>query len=341
MNKNQPYDLEIIAGPCSITPENAEEVINETAKITTPDGKRAIYGTRVVGLKSRTALDLQGEGMGIDSQTIQQAFSLSPTERMKLKIPSVELAEKIAKETGMIISTEIMIPHIQLPFWETKKVLQKNVMIWNPAVEQLGWNLFELSDFAKKNNWHVGIKHGKFLGKDPLEVANHPEYQGETSLEKVVVGLTTYAYDVPGDLILIHRGVDVPGRGEYRNALVHEIMNRLKTRIPQVKFYFDPTHSIGPAMRHVIVDEIITAMKRKVGEDFLYDGIIMEAGSSSPVDFGEHITIEELKSLVNTLSTFRTLRAPMQEQIPVSTSHYEQKRNGTPTFALIRDDNIV
>ncbi len=73
---NKQYDLEIIAGPCSITPENAEEIIERTAKIVTPDGMRAIYGTRVVGLKSRTALDLKGEGMGIDSQIIQKALKL-------------------------------------------------------------------------------------------------------------------------------------------------------------------------------------------------------------------------------------------------------------------------
>src|SRR5260221_107424 len=96
------YDLEIIAGPCSITAKNAEEIINITAKIETPDGIRAVYGTRVVGLKSRTSLDLKGDGMGIDSQVMQQAIKLSPIERMKLKIPSVELAEKIAKETGLL-----------------------------------------------------------------------------------------------------------------------------------------------------------------------------------------------------------------------------------------------
>src|SRR5258708_6360241 len=222
MNANKSYNLEIIAGPCSITPENTKEVINEIAKIVTPDGKRAIYGTRVVGLKSRTSLDLAAEGMGIDSQIIQQALKLSPDERMQLKIPSVELAEKIVNETGMLIATEIMIPHIQLPYWEVKEVFRKNLMVWNPAVNQLGWNLFEMGEFALRNDWNVGIKHGKFLGKDPLEVANHPDYKGETSLEKVLLGLTTYVEDINGDLIIIHRGVDVPGRGDYRNAITHE-----------------------------------------------------------------------------------------------------------------------
>ena len=76
-NQNNQYDLAIIAGPCSITPENTKEIINEIATIRTPDKERAIYGTRVVGLKSRTALDLNGEGMGIDSQAILHTLSIT------------------------------------------------------------------------------------------------------------------------------------------------------------------------------------------------------------------------------------------------------------------------
>ena len=37
-------------------------------------------------------------------------------------------------------------------------------------------------------------------------------------------------------------------------------------------------------MRHKIVEEIISSMKMTVGNEFLYDGILMEAGSTSPVD---------------------------------------------------------
>src|SRR5271154_6557460 len=100
MNNTKTHDLEIIAGPCSITPVNTEEIIDEIARIKTPNGQRAIYGTRVVGLKSRTSLDTNGDGMGIDSQVMQEAMRLPYSERMKLKVPSVELAETIAKETG-------------------------------------------------------------------------------------------------------------------------------------------------------------------------------------------------------------------------------------------------
>lgn len=305
----QSYDLTLIAGPCSITKSNVKEIISEIAPIKTPDGKRAIYGTRVVGLKSRTALATNAEGMGMDYPVIKRLFSLPQSKWKSLTLPSVELAEKIVKETGLLVSAEIMIPHMQLPFYAKKKILRGKFLAWNPAVEQLGWNILELSNFAKENKWDVGIKHGKFLGNDPLEVANHPDYKGETSLEKVLLGLTTYVSSIDGEVIIIHRGVDVPGKGDYRNAIAHEIMKRVKTRIPKITFYFDPTHSIGPKMRHRIIDETIAAMKLKVGDSFLYDGLLMEAGTS-PTDTDEHITIKELTDLVQTLSTFRTLRPP-------------------------------
>lgn len=314
MNNQKTYDLEIIAGPCSITQENVQEIIQEIAPIAAPDGKRAIYGTRVVGLKSRTALPTGDAGMGMDYPIIKKLFSLPAEKWDKLTLPSVELAERIAKETGLLISAEIMIPHMQLPFYAKKKNLEGNFLAWNPAVEQLGWNMLEISTFAKKHNWHVGIKHGKFLGKDPLDVANHPDYTGETSLEKVLLGLTTYVQQGTNDLIIIHRGVDVPREGDYRNAIAHQIMKRVKPRAPHAKMYFDPTHSIGPKMRHKIIEETINAMRLTVGEDYLYDGLLMEAGTS-PTDTDEHVTIKELRELVTTLSTFRKLRQPKEHVI--------------------------
>lgn len=306
---NNQYDLTIIAGPCSITPENTKEVIEEIAPIATPDGKRAIYGTRVVGLKSRTALASDGRGMGIDFDVINKSLTLSEKERKELVAPSVELAEKITKQTGLHISSEIMIPHLQLPFYEQKKIFHGNFLPWNPAVEQLGWFMWQMNAFAIRNNWDIGIKHGKFLGKDPLEVANHPDYVGETALEKVVLGLTSFVPNLSGELIIIHRGVDVPRDANYRNAMAHEIMKRLKKNAPHIKMYFDPTHTIGPKMRHTIIEETIAAAKMKVGKEYLYDGLLMEAGTS-PTDTDEHVTIKELQDLVKTLSTFRTLHPP-------------------------------
>lgn len=309
MNNTKQYDLEIIAGPCSITPENTEEIIHEIAPIKTPDGKRGIYGTRVVGLKSRTGMTPDGKGMGIDYEMINEVFDMSRAERNKRKLPSQLLAEKIVKETGMLIATEVMIPHLQLPFFENSEILKGNMMIWNPAVEQLGWNALEMSHYAIRNKWELGLKHGKFLGKEHLHVANHPDYVGETTLEKTIIGMTSFTNGKQNDLIIIHRGVDVPGRGNYRNALVHEVMKRLKTKVPGCRMYFDPSHSFGPMMRDHIVSGIIEAMELKQNGGFLYDGILIEAGTS-PTDTDQHITIAELHEVVQKLSKFRKLRAP-------------------------------
>lgn len=310
MNTNtKDYNLEIIAGPCSITPENTEEIINEIAPITTDDGKRAIYGTRVVGLKSRTGMTPEGKGMGIDFDMINEVFDMSRAQRNQRKLPSQLLAEKIVEKTGMIIATEIMIPHLQLPFFENSEILKGKMMIWNPAVEQLGWHALEMSHYAIRNGWELGLKHGKFLGKDTLEVTNQPDYKEETSLEKTIIGMTTFTNGKKDDLILIHRGVDVPGRGDYRNAIIHEVMKRLKSKVPGSRLFFDPSHSFGPKMRHQIVDGIIEAMQLKTANGFLYDGILIEAGTS-PTDTDQHISVAELNDVVQQLSKFRKLRAP-------------------------------
>lgn len=306
---NKQYDLEIIAGPCSITKENVHEIMQEIAAIKTPENKRGIYGTRVVGLKSRTTLSSDGKGMGIDYEIIKKCLTLSRGEREKLLLPSAEIAEKIARTTGLVVASEIMLPHIQLPFFAAKKILRGNMLVWNPAVAQLGWPLFEMSAYAKRNNWQIGIKHGKFLGSDPLDIANHPDYKNETSLEKTFLGLTTFVASPPEKLILIHRGVDVPGKGDFRQALVHEIMKRIKPNVPKARLYFDPSHSYGPKMRHKIVEGIIEAMRMKINDVFLYDGVLIEAGTS-PTDTLQHISIAELQYLVSELGKFRRLREP-------------------------------
>ena len=305
--------ITIIAGPCSVDDSNIKE-IKEIAEIEVRSRKgnkqRAVAGTRVVGLKSRTELDLEGVGMGMDysvykrnSEILLHGGKIADFE----VLPSAIIAKDLADETDMIIATEIMNPIIQMPSYEGRIGAGK-LLPWNPAVNQLGWQIEQTAAFAKKNSWHIGIKNGKWIG-DHLHTANTEEYPGKTTMEKTWAGMVKYAVGIKQDIILIHRGVDVPGKGNFRNAPVHSIAKRVK-KDTKVKLFFDPSHSYGPKMRDHIVSAVIDAMKMTIGNDeFLYDGVLIETGTSS-TDTEQHITVLELQTLARELSRFRDLVAP-------------------------------
>jgi len=305
--------ITIIAGPCSVDDNNIKE-IKEISEIEVRSRKgkrqRAVAGTRVVGLKSRTELDLDGIGMGMDyfgykknSEILLQGGNIKDFE----VLPSALIAKDIADETDLIIATEIMNPLIQMPSYEGRIGVGK-LLPWNPAVNQLGWQIEQTAAFSRKNGWHIGIKNGKWIG-DHLHTANTEEYAGKTTMEKTWSGMVKYAVGIKQDIILIHRGVDVPGKGNFRNAPVHSIAKRVK-KDTKVKLFFDPSHSYGPKMRDNIVDAVIAAMKMKISKDeFLYDGVLIETGTST-TDTDQHITVLELQKLTRELARFRDLVSP-------------------------------
>lgn len=297
------FDLEVIAGPCSFTKENLSET-EQIANIRCPDRlggfQRAIWGTRVVGLKSRTELNPSGEGMGIDFHALT-----NPAEG--IVPPSVLFTEKIVRETGLLVATEVMMPDRQLPHY-VDRVPRGKLLVWNPSVMTLGWPVMEMAKFAKENGWLVGLKNGKWLG-ERIATVEDPNRTVPSSMEKAWTGLATYCPDLDGSLILIHRGVDVDGKGNFRSIPLHEAARRAKRRVPGSKLYFDPSHSFGPRLRDNIVSGTINAMCIPDGNSFLYDGILIESGTSK-TDTNQHISLSELEDLTRELSTFRRLRAP-------------------------------
>lgn len=326
--------LTIIAGPCSVDEHNVKE-IREIAKIEAMDRsgqkKRAIAGTRVVGLKSRTDLDVKGDGMGMDFQIYQKNMKIlmegGNIKDMEI-LPSALIAEEITRETGMLIATEVMNPVIQLPSFEGR-VGKGKFLPWNPAVNQLGWQIEHMAAFAKRNGWHIGIKNGKWIG-DHLHHADHPDYLGKTTMEKTWAGLVKYASGIDGDIILIHRGVDVPDKGDFRSAVVHEIAKRVKTD-SGAKLFFDPSHSYGPKLRSHIVGAVVEAARMKTATgDFLYDGFLIETGTSS-TDTEQHITIQELRELVSVLASFRHLVSP-DELVTKESVVNRAKKSSTHSF---------
>lgn len=311
--------LSIIAGPCSIDQKNIEEIYQiSDIKI---NNKPVILGTRVVGLKSRTSIDQNGNGMGMDYKTImenQEILHKGGSINDLKSPPSIKLASEIINKTNILISTEVMMPMLQIPPL-TKHIPDNKLLLWNPSVNQLGWPLMQMTKFAKKHNWKIGIKNGKWIGEG-TQKANSPDYQGQTPMEKTWAGLTEYTkftYERPcgspsntlpnANIILIHRGVDVPDKQNYRNLPVHELAKRTK-KATNCQLYFDPSHSYGPKMRNNIVDETIKAMKLKMAEDtYLYDGILIEAGTSQ-TDSEQHITLNELQYMTEQLAQFRKIK---------------------------------
>ena len=71
-------------------------------------------------------------------------------------------------------------------------------------------------------------------------------------MEKTWIGLSHYTgMNEPGleeKLILIHRGVDIYNKGDYRNLPVHQAAKRTKIAT-KAKLFFDPSHIHGPKLR--------------------------------------------------------------------------------------------
>jgi hypothetical protein len=132
------------------------------------------------------------------------------------------------------------------------------------------------------------------------------DYKERTTAEKTWEGLVHYSGLEKERIVLIHRGVDIAEKRDYRNYPVHNLAMRIKQHTGCLLF-FDPSHSHGPKMREKILPATIKAMKMKIDDkNYLYDGILIEAGNSE-TDTEQHITIKELKILCKELSKFREL----------------------------------
>ncbi|GAB4143276.1 MAG: hypothetical protein OHK0017_00470 [Patescibacteria group bacterium] len=305
--------LTIIAGPCSVDYQNIAE-IEQIAQIKVEqNGMKipAISGARVVGLKSRTELKPEeGVWVGIDYEAIIQNLEIyanGGSVNDYVQLPSVEIGSKIQSETGLQIASEILLPSIQLPC-VAREFKNKPFLAWLPAVNQLGWSVLEMANFAKRNGWSIGLKNGKWIGSHYSEV-ERTDYTGSaTSLEKTWSGLISYAKkNNPNEVVLIQRGVEDPDKADLRNRPIHHTACRIKMANPGQPMYFDPSHVYGPKSRHIIIQETVKAMQIKLPNgSYLYDGVLIEVGTSKS-DTDQHISITELDDLCQKLSQVREL----------------------------------
>ena len=307
--KMQNPELKIIAGPDSIDDYNLQEIyqIAEIKAFNEP----AIFGSRTVGLKSRTSFDNQNSDkgfMGFDFKIIMRNFDIlmkGGTVEDFEALPSVLMAQEIFAKTQMLCATEIMLPEMQLACI-AKSFANKPFMVWNPAVDQLGWHIRQIARYAEINGWTVGLKNGKWLGED-YQKAESIDYEGKTSIQVSWEGLAQYA-DIARERILVQRGCDLPQKGNFRNLPIHHTALRTKMSLKSenIKLFFDPSHALGPKMRDKIVDFTVEAMKTKINDfEYLYDGILVEVGTAK-CDTHQHISVIELETLVKKLSEFRT-----------------------------------
>ncbi len=291
--------LAIIAGPCSVDENNISEIVAlDNIRL---NNTKVIAGTRIVGLKSRSSVSANS-AMGIDFETYMHNVTkyLAGMSHDSFKTPpSVKFIKQIMEHTDLVVATEIMNPLIQLPHLVG---IKDRLLIWNPSVNQLGWQILDTALFAKQNNWKLGIKNGKWTG--PMSQDQH----NYTSIEKTWAGLVSYAKHATNDVYLIHRGFNTHEQTEYRNMPIHLIAANTKTAT-QTKLFYDPSHALGPKLRHKIVTETMTAMQLKHEHTYLYDGLLIEVGTSK-TDTDQHITHAEVHYLVQELSKFRKLISP-------------------------------
>ncbi len=303
--------LKIIAGPCSVDSKNMEEIRRIAHMQVGPN--KAVWGIRVVGLKSRTNYEDDKNKMGVDldyfnemRKYITDYFSIKFGVEYEFFIEpkTISYFVELLKTTHVMIAFEVIDPIMQLRKYMDG--FDGRLFIWNPAVNQLGWPIAIMGEFARKHDWWIGLKNGKWLG-EKLELAESDDYQGETSLEKTWKGLATYA-NHPAKTVYIQRGVDVPEKGNYRNYPIHKTAARVKKSTGTMMF-FDPSHTCGPKLRDKIVEETISAMQIKISDDeYLYDGVLIEVGTSK-TDTDQHISLDDFRYLIKELAVFRDLDA--------------------------------
>lgn len=298
----------IIAGPCSVNEDNIQQLYSiADIEVVNRNGlsQKAIWGIRTVGLKSRSSMNAKGEGMGFDflnyMHNAKQVIGGASFVGLKTT-RSIEIAKKLVQDTGVIVGTEIMDPLVQLPVYE-REIPNGKLFIWNPAVNQLGFQMYAMGMYAERNNWFIGIKNGKWLGSAPEDQFN--------IMEKNWAGQISFAtedgnFGLKNRIAMIQRGVDIVGKGGFRNLPVHNSAEKVKTKTG-AKMFFDPSHSYGPLLRDEIVEATIKGMQMTVPDgSYLYDGILIEVGDST-TDTGQHITIDELRTICTEVAKFRDL----------------------------------
>lgn len=273
----------IIAGPCSIDKKNADEAV---AIGNIPE----VDGVRCVGLKSVTS---PRPFMGIDADW----FFNESTEKQ----PSLEIAKRIVVETGKFVAMELMDMRQLHHFMDSHLFIGK-MFLWNPAIMQLGWPIHNMAKVAKEHGWRIGLKNPKWSSDPELELL--PGVILDNG-EKTWWGNAHFSQNAGVKPIMIQRGIEGKGKKPFRNLPNHAASTKMRKLGLEV--YFDPSHSFGKELRDRIVDWTLEALEMRLDDGrYLYTGLLIEVGTSQ-TDTDQHISIDELKRLIEGIKKQREL----------------------------------
>lgn len=300
-------ELEIVAWACSIDTNNLREAIRIATKEI--NGAHPYMAVRAVWVKSRTGPTSSKDGGWIDADMLranQRLYAQRWIQSIELHPhPSVEMMKKILRETPAWVATEIVDPFVQTivmaNHFAEDKIWANRVMVWNPAVLQIGHPVEYMAQMAENFGWHVWIKNCKEQDPGTKKWSGMLEYANSGMSW---VGLQNRK------IMAIHRGYDIEGKWEHRNQPIHDHVVLLRKKYPGLRVYFDPSHIYGPKMRESIVENTIAAMKMTMPDkesEYLYDGLLVEAWTST-TDTEQHITLDELFDMTSRLADIRPIR---------------------------------
>lgn len=314
---NREAILQVIGGHCSFSNEPGQlEELHAIANIQvpTPDGthQRGVHSVRFVTLKSCT--NASNPGIGMDAQAVDYIIT-HPDQKESIDLPGIKMSAQFAKEEGVGIGAEIMIPHIQMPQYERHLAGKASLFPWIPSSVILGWVAREMDFWCQRTGGTLGIKNPKWLGST-LPKAEDSSSDILTSMQRSWDGMETFT-NTKTDTVFINRGVDVPEKGTHRNAITHEIARRIKRSKPHRRMGIDLNHACGPNHRDEIAPLLVQALLMTVdgtplnrGGIPLYDVLLAEVGTTSITDSGQHMSIPEFSDLLTEVSKHRPLLEP-------------------------------
>ena len=221
-----------------------------------------------------TARELAAMGIGVFRAGIWKPRT-RPNSFEGMGSAALPWLQKVKAETGMLTATEVA------NVWHVKECLRHDVdVLWIGA--RTSANPFIMQEIADA-----------LRGLDVIVFVKNPV---NPDLDLWIGALERLNKAGITKLAAVHRGFSVYGQNDYRNPPMWEIPIELKTRIPDLPVFTDPSHICGK--RETLFGVAQRAM------DLNFDGLLIESHINPEValsDKAQQITPTELKILLSRL----------------------------------------